>query len=57
MHVTEYMKVVSWCNEYNAQINSIIDYMDTYNNTNIVVMKHNDARTGPKQGADLTRVF
>ena len=57
MPVTENMNVVSWCDGNNAQIKSIIEAVDTYNSNNIDAMKHNAARTGTEQGADLTHVF
>ena len=57
MPVIEDMRVVSWCDGDNAQIKSIIQATDTYNDNSIVAMKHNAARTGTEQGADLTKVF
>ena len=57
MPITEGMKVVSWCDGDHAQIKSIIEATDEYNTYRISAMKHNAARTGTEQGADLTRVF
>ena len=57
MQITGEMKIVSWCDEDYAKVQSIIDSINEYVVYHINALKKNSACIRTKQATDLCIVF